>query len=170
MALSELLPWKRNGKHLPVRREPERLALTLRDEVNRLFDEFFSRPFDLLNPWESLWESAGVFTPRVDVKETDREVVITAELPGLDERDVQVTLSGNLLTIRGQKKSEVEEQGQNYYRVERSFGSFHRSIPIPVEVDENKIDAVLKKGVLTVTLPKTREAQQRRRLIPIKRS
>ena len=100
-----------------------------------------------------------MFSPRMDVSETDKEIVVSAELPGLADEDIDVSLSLGMLTISGEKKQEKEKKGRNYYHVERSYGSFQRSIPLPAEVDTNQVDAVFKKGVLTVTLPKTGAAQ-----------
>ncbi|GIK40693.1 MAG: hypothetical protein BroJett011_45260 [Chloroflexota bacterium] len=99
-------------------------------------------------------ESFGDFSPRVDVTENEKEVRITAELPGLEEKDIDVSLSNDVLTISGEKKAEREDKGDNYYRMERSYGSFHRSIPLPTEVDTDHCDATFKNGVLQITLPK----------------
>lgn len=133
--------------------------------MDRLFDEFFNgfslAPFDTA-------ESLSTFTPQVDLVENDREIKILAELPGLDEKDVEVAVDGTVLTISGEKKAEKEDRGDNYYHVERSYGSFQRAIPLPEEVDTEKIEATFKKGVLTVTLPKTAEAQQRAKKIAVK--
>ena len=103
----------------------------------------------------------------MDVKETDKEIHIIAELPGIDEKDIDVSLSQNTLTIKGEKKSEVEDNKEGYHRVERRYGSFHRSIPLPCEVNDEKIAAHFKKGVLTVQLPKTPQAQKVRKIIHI---
>ena len=100
--------------------------------------------------------------PSVDVGETDKAFEITAELPGMDEDDIEVTLTDAGLTIKGEKKSEREETEKDYHRLERSFGSFQRFFAVPEEVDAAKIDARFKKGVLTVTLPKTAKAKARK--------
>jgi HSP20 family protein len=136
--------------------------LTFQQEMNRLFDDFFGRSG--LEPFGGWGEGWGLFSPRVDVAETDREVVVSAELPGLDDEDIDVSLSRGMLTISGEKKQEKEKKGRNYYRVERSYGSFQRSVPLPSEVDTGKVDAVFRKGVLTITLPKTAEAKARKRI------
>ena len=148
MAIRDLIPWRR--ERLPVRREEQDPFLALRQEMDRMFDEF-SRG-SLLAPFEGEW---GVFDPRVDVVETEQEVKVTAELPGLDAKDVDLTLSHNVLTIKGEKKHEHEEKGENFYRAERSYGSFQRSVALPQGVETDEIEAAFDKGVLTVTFPKT---------------
>ncbi len=160
MAITNLVPWKR-GKTVPVKAGVQ----TLHDEMNQLFDEFFSG-FGLA-PWAPFAEMESYFSPRVDVIETDKEVKVSAELPGLSEKDVEVSLSHDVLTIKGEKKSEEEHKEHNSYRLERVYGSFQRSIPLPCEVDEDKVEAVFKNGVLTITLPKVAEAQFRKQ-IPVK--
>lgn len=162
MAITDLVPWKRGEKKVAVEREEEHPLQTLQQDMDRLFDEFFSgfglRPFGVFR------EQMGAFTPQVDVVEGDKEIKVSAELPGLDEKDIQVTLSHNLLTISGEKKEEKEDKGKNYYRMERSYGSFRRSIPLPREIDADKVEAAFKKGVLTITLPKTAATQDRKKI------
>ena len=145
------------GTQLEVRREWEHPFASFQREMNRLFDNFFGG-FSL-SPWTPLERGAAVaFTPRVDVSETDKEIKVSAELPGMEEKDIDISLTRDTLTIKGEKKEETEEKGKDYYRMERSYGSFTRSIPLPVEVDTNKVEAVFKKGVLEITLPKTAKA------------
>lgn len=108
------------------------------------------------------------FHPKIDVSETDKEVLVTAEIPGATEKDVEVTLTKDSLTIHGEKKVEREEKKKNYYRMERSYGSFRRLIALPCEVDETKVEAVFQNGVLKVTLPKTAEVQKSTRKIEVK--
>ncbi len=168
MAITDLIPWKKDETKVPVVRSSEEDALLdLQNQMNRLFDEFFSRPFGL-SPFFSgstLW---GDFAPRVDVSETDKEIVVSAELPGIEPEDINITLEHNMLTLSGEKRAEKEEKDKRYYRLERSYGSFQRSIPLPEGIDEDKIDASFKHGVLTITLPKTAEAQQKRKQIEVK--
>jgi HSP20 family protein len=106
--------------------------------------------------------------PAVDVADTATSYEITAELPGLDERNVEVKLSDGTLTIRGEKKEEKEEKKRDYYLSERHYGSFQRSLSVPDGVDAEKIEATFKNGVLTVTLPKTVEAQKKEKKIEVK--
>jgi HSP20 family protein len=100
--------------------------------------------------------------PSVDVTETDKEIEITAELPGLEEKDVQINLSDNLLTIRGEKKAEKEQKDKNYRIVERSYGSFERTLELPEGINAEAIKANISKGVLKVTLPKPVPAQSKK--------
>jgi HSP20 family protein len=162
MSIADLISWRREERKVPVKREEERSVLSFQQEMNRLFDEFFGgwglAPFrEFTEPWEA-------FSPRVDVVEGDKEVTVSAELPGMDEKKIAVSLSRGVLTISGEKREKVEDRGKNYYRMERSYGSFQRSVPLPSEVDEDKAEATFKKGVLTITLPKTAEAQARKRI------
>jgi HSP20 family protein len=123
--------------------------------MNRMFDDF-SRGFDL-SPFDGGW-SWG-FSPPVDVREDEKEVTVKAELPGMEEKDIEVNLADNGLTIKGEKKAEKEEKGKdNWYR-ETSYGAFHRFIPLPEGLDKEKVDARFKNGVLTVTLRRLEEAK-----------
>ncbi len=162
MAITDLIPWKREERAVPVRREEEHPIQALQRDMNRLFDEFF-REFGLapFRPFEERWD---VFSPRIDMVEGDKEIKVSAELPGMDEKDIDISLSHDVLTIRGEKKEEEEYRGKNYYRMERSYGSFQRSIPLPCEVDDDKAEAIFKRGVLTITLPKAAEAQSRKKI------
>jgi HSP20 family protein len=120
--------------------------------------------------------AATTFAPRVDVSETDKEVKVCADLPGLEEKDVEVKLAGNQLTIRGEKKAEHEEkegdekEGRFFHRIERSYGAFQRSIAVPFDVDPDKVEATFKNGVLTVTVAKPDAAQKAARKIEVKKA
>ncbi len=146
-------------KSLPIKREERDIFSLFREEMNRLFDNFF-RGFEI--------EPFGTFRPSVNVVEDEKEIRVSAELPGIDEKDIEVSLSKDSLTIKGEKKEEKEDKGKNYYRMERSYGSFSRTIPLPVEIDADKVKAQFKKGVLTVTLPKTAKAIKETKKIPVK--
>ncbi len=165
MAIRDLMPslWKKS--EVPVRREAESPFFALQSEMNRLFDEFF-RGFEPM-PFRRLGERPGAFRPSVDVVETDKEIVVKAELPGMEEKDMEVLVSDDALTITGEKKDEREEQGKEYYHLERTYGSFRRVIPLPEAVDRDKIACRFKNGVLTVSVPKT-EAVPRAQKVPIK--
>jgi HSP20 family protein len=165
VSITDLIPWRREERKVPVKREEERSLPSFQQEMNRLFDEF-SRGWGLA-PFREFAEQWDVFSPRVDVVEGDKEVTVSAELPGMDEKEIDVSLSRGVLTISGEKREEKEDKGKNYYRMERSYGSFQRSIPLPGEVDEEKAKATFNKGVLTITLPKTAKAQAHKR-IPIR--
>ncbi len=157
--------WGRK-RGLPVRYREEDPFTLLHQEMNRLFDTFERGwGLSLFEPWG---ERQGVYSPSVNVSEDDHEFLITAELPGLDEKDVEVILEKDLLTIQGEKKEEKEESGKDYYHMERSYGTFRRSIPLPDEVDADKIEASFKKGILSIHLPKTEAARKETRKISIK--
>jgi HSP20 family protein len=148
---------------------------SLRREVDRLFDDFnggmwrspFRRSFFDIEPFRRS-EAAFGGAPAVDVIETDKAYEITAELPGMDEKNVEVKFADGVLTIKGEKQEEKEEKKKDYYLSERSFGSFQRAFQVPDGVDADKIDASFKKGVLTVTLPKSAEAQKAEKKIAVK--
>lgn len=164
MAIGDLVPWNWGRRVAPVRRE-ERPFLALQREMNRIFDDFMSgEPFAAV-------ERMGAFTPRVDVRDEERELIVTAELPGLEEKDVELSLTEDSLTIRGEKRAEREERdgGRGVY-VERSYGAFERVIPMAQEIDEAKVEATFRNGVLTVTLPKLKEGRGASRKISIKKS
>ena len=164
MAAKEKVPIKRE-REVPARRE-ETPFFSLWDRVDRLFGDF-ARGFELA-PFRAMEERFGAFAPVVDMHESDKEVVVTAELPGMDEKDIDVSLTGDRLTIEGEKKEEKEEKKKDYYRMERSYGSFRRVVPLPEGIDQDKASADFKKGVLTVTIPKTKEAQTAARKIAVK--
>lgn len=118
---------------------------------------------------EPFWTNDAELTaPAVDLTEDDKTYKVTAELPGMDEKDIDVTVSGGALVIKGEKKEEKEEKDKNYYLSERSYGSFRRSFSLPEGVDQDKITANFAKGVLTVTLPKTADAQKAQKKIEVK--
>ena len=157
MDFRELIPFGRERRGIPVQRSGSDLMDGFQREMNRLFDDFFRSPAPF-----------GGATPRVDVEETDDEYRVSAELPGIDENDVNVTLTNGVLTIRGEKKAEREEKDRSYYLSERSFGSFRRAIPLPSEIDEDKVEAQFKNGVLTIRLPKSAAAAANTRRIEVK--
>jgi HSP20 family protein len=151
---------------------------SLRREIDRIFDNFRlgswdlpfgRRAFELEVPWPRLPREMGLgVAPAVDVAEKEKEYEITAELPGLDEKDIEVKLANDMLTIKGEKKEEKEEKEKDYYISERRYGSFTRTFQVPAGVDTGKIEATFAKGVLTVKLPKTAEAQKSEKTIGIK--
>jgi HSP20 family protein len=146
----------------------------LRNEIDRLFDDFgrgFWRPSH-----RSFFPAAPIFQrqltwptmPAVDVVETEKAYEITAELPGMDEKNIEVKVADGVLTIKGEKHEEKEQKEKDYYLQERSFGSFERSFEVPNTVETDKIEASFKKGVLTLTLPKKAEAQKPAKKIDVK--
>lgn len=139
---------------------------SLHRQIDRVFEDFARGLPSLTMPGEA---AEGVrLSPRIDVSETDKAIEITAELPGVEEKDVDVSLSDNRLTIKGEKKSEREEKEKSYHLLERSYGAFERTIAIPFDIDSDKVEAQFEKGVLKVTLPKPPETKARSRKIAIK--
>lgn len=145
---------------------------TLKKEIDRLFDnfghDFWRSPFRAFAEFEPLWSSKLAASFAVDVTETDKAYEITAELPGMEEKNIDVKVVNGVLTIKGEKKDEREENKKDYYVSERRYGSFERHFRLPDGVDADKIEANFKKGVLTVTLPKKAEAQKPAKKIDIK--
>lgn len=152
MAIRNLVPFVK--KDMPVKREGENPFALLRKEMDSLIENFM-KGFGS-EPFHAGW--TGGFTPKVDIVEGEREITVTAELPGMDDKDIDVLLTSDSLTIKGEKREEKEDKNKDYYRMERSYGSFTRTIPMPVEIDAEKVEARFRKGVLTVTLPKTPKA------------
>ncbi|HXP77216.1 MAG TPA: Hsp20/alpha crystallin family protein [Stellaceae bacterium] len=146
---------------------------SFRSEMDRLFDRFSSgfgfpsvrRMFDLAPQFETTFSLAA---PAVDVTEDDKTYTVTAELPGLDEKDIDVTVTGDMLVLKGEKRQEKEEKTKNRYVSERAYGSFQRSFTLPDGVDRDKITASFVKGVLTVALPKMADAQKQHKKIEVK--
>jgi HSP20 family protein len=128
--------------------------------MSRLFERFFREPFDVGLP--EAWPAAFGRGVRMDLAETEKEVVITAELPGVDPKDVEINVTGNMLTVRGEKKAEKEEKKRDYHFIERSHGSFHRSVQLPSSANPEKVDAEFKNGVLTISLEKRPEARSKK--------
>lgn len=136
----------------------------LREQIDTIFDEFD----------KGIFAREGGFVVRSNVSETDKDICITAELPGISEEDVEVSVTGNRITIKGEKKSEEEEKGEEegreFRRVERYAGSFERMMTLPFEIDPEKVDAQVKNGVLTVTLPKPPEEVEATKKVKVKKA
>lgn len=166
MAVRDLIPWSRQENRLPApvsgEREPgTHPLLSLHREVNRLFDNVF-RGFGV--PSAASFDR-GFGWPQLELAETHKEVCVTAELPGLDEQDIDLQVEDGALTIRGEKKAELEDEERGYS--ERSYGRFERRIGLPKGVDRDKASATFSNGLLTVTLPRTEAANENVRRIPI---
>jgi HSP20 family protein len=163
MAVRDLIPWSR-GRDLTVRRgEESNPFLALHRDVNRLFDEAF-RGFDLTPFRNDRWFDQAVGWPSIEVSETDKDVKVTAELPGLEEKDVQVVLASGVLTVKGERRTETENKDRLF--TERYYGRFERHIPVN-DVDQDKVSAAFKNGVLTVTLPRLPEIKSKVKRIAI---
>jgi HSP20 family protein len=123
----------------------------LRDEMDRTFDRLFSEPFGMIEP--KMLRTEGWF-PAVDVSETDREVMVRAEVPGIDAKELDISITGTTLTISGQKEEQEEQKGEDYYQCERRFGSFRRLIDLPETIDPDKVTAESDNGVVTIHVAK----------------
>lgn len=144
---------------------------SFRSEMDRLFDRFSFPSLRRMFEMEPGWRPMSTFSfsaPAIDMSEDDKAYKITAELPGLDAKDVDVSVSGNTLVLKGEKRQEKEEKNKNYFFSERAYGSFQRAFELSTTVDRDKIAADYSKGVLTITLPKTAEAQKQAKKIEIK--
>jgi len=145
-----------------VRWEPFRDLLTIQDRMNRMFDDAFrsTRRSD-----EDEWALGGTWAPPVDIYERDGSLVLSAELPGIDPKKVDIRLENNVLTLKGERALDGEVDRESFHRLERAYGGFTRSFTLPTAVDQDKIQADYKDGVLKVTLPTREEAKPRQ--IPI---
>lgn len=165
MHMRDLIPWAR-GSSQPLdiyREDRSNPFVALHREMNRLFDEAF-RGFDMPTFLGTKPSFAMGQWPKLEATETDKEICVLAELPGLEENDVQVTLSDGTLVIRGERKSEVEDKDRQFN--ERYYGHFERHIPVG-DVEEDKVEATFKNGLLKITLPKTERAQAKAKRIAI---
>jgi HSP20 family protein len=169
------LPAKTDEKKAATATRPWRPFENLRREIDRLFEDFdggvwrspFGRSFFDVQPF-SQRESTWATVPAIDVAETEKAYEITAELPGINEKKVEVKFSDGVLSIKGDKLEEKEEKKKDYYLSERSYGSFQRAFQVPDSVDTDKIEATFKDGVLKVTMPKNAEAQKAAKKIEVK--
>ena len=165
MNMRSLVPWTRGGEVTAPRMDEPRSFLTLHRQMNRLFDDFlrdFGGPFGNDNGWQNSW-------PYVELEETDKEYKLVAELPGLDEKDLEVTLREGVLTLKGEKKSETNGSKNGNRYSERWFGHFERSLAFGTDADPEKVKAGFRQGVLTVTIAKKPEAQSQTRRIQVTR-
>ena len=146
----DLIPWR----HKERETAPITTPWLFRPEFDDFLESFFARVVQRM-------ASGRAFSPVVDIVETENDIMVTAEIPGMEQKDLDVNLSGDVLTIKGEKKAEHEEKGDNFHRIERSYGSFSRSIPLPCEVQADKVEAGYKGGVLTLKLPKSESCRKK---------
>lgn len=135
-----------------------------RGDLRRDMERFFERFADPI--WEPFDMTAGDWAPKLDVSETKDAMVVTADMPGIDPKEIEIALTGDLLTLKGEKEKETGEKEERVHRVERTYGAFLRSVRLPMAVDGSKVTATFKNGVLVVTLPKTPAAKGT--MIPVK--
>jgi len=139
-----------------TRWEPVRETMTLRDAMDRLFDDAFTRPFSLMREGGTAWSS-----PAIDMYQTDNEVVVKAALPGMKADEVQINVTGYILTLKGELKHEEEQKDRSWHVREHRWGAFERSITLPTGVISDKAKADFENGILTITLPKSEEVKPR---------
>jgi HSP20 family protein len=167
--MKDLIPWNNRGREVGIHRDTDvHPFFALHREMNRMFDDVF-RGFDLapFGATRALNGLNGMGWPQIDIDETDKEVRVTAELPGLDEKDVSLELANGVLSISGEKRSETEDKARRFS--ERYYGRFERRIPLD-DVDEDKASATFKNGVLSITVPKSAETKSNVRRIAINRN
>ena len=168
MQIKDLLPWARRepaGAVGRARAPDEHPMAEMQRQMNAVFENFW-RGID--RPSGSMDLPLGDGVPRSDVVETEGGVEVSVELPGMEQRDVEVSLTGDSLTIKGEKRIETQEEKRGYYVSERSYGSVYRTIPLPPGVDADKAEATFKNGVLTVRLPQTAEAKEKVKRVEVK--
>lgn len=165
--VKNLIPWKKKNDVDVMRPYHDDPTYELTRGMSDIFDTFFRR-FDE-EPGSPLMRREFGFSamPSIDVDETDREVTVSADLPGLEEKDINVSLDGDILTLSGERKHEKEERRKNYHRVERAYGSFSRTVALPEGIDHDNVKATFKKGVLTVKIAKLPGAKSLQRHIPV---
>ena len=139
-----------------IRWDPFRDLVSLREKMNRLFEEAFT------SRGEEKDLVAGTWTPSVDIYETESALVLTAEVPGIDENDIEIKIEDNTLTLTGERRFEKETKEENYHRIERAYGSFYRSFTLPNSIDQDKIEAQHENGVLKINMPKKPELKPRK--------
>lgn len=171
MAIRDIIPW---GRKSEVQESKELSPFdALHREINRVFDSFFD---DFANfPSRSLFDRAlsteftRSFTPKFNINETDKEIKIDVELPGLTEQDVKVDYQDGVLTVEGEKKFQKEDKKDNYHLIEHSYGSFRRSVRLPDGIKEDEITAKMKNGVMQIVVPKDEKAQSKVKKIEVKK-
>ncbi|MFG1235596.1 Hsp20/alpha crystallin family protein [Xanthobacter autotrophicus DSM 597] len=164
MRITDLIPWRTSRRDVAVRTEPADPIRAFRQDIDRAFENFWRIMPSLL---PALSQSEFADTVRVDVSDSGKEVTVTAELPGLTEDDVSVSIVDGELTIRGEKRTDRQSEDDGLIVRERAYGAFERTLPLPVGVDPDAAGATFKNGLLTVVLPKTAEALANVKRIPV---
>ena len=152
------------SKNIPIKRDDDRFPLTrLQNDMNRVFDRFLD-DFRI-----SAFQDRGLSTfPKIDVRETKKDVLVTAELPGLEVKDIDIRLTDNVLTLSGEKKQESKHEEEDYYHMECAYGSFNRSISLPSEVESDNVKAEFKNGILKISMTKRPEEKRKVKTIEVK--
>jgi HSP20 family protein len=165
MQIKDLIPWARSDKTPEGKSGDKHPLAALQEDMNRAFESFwgrFDRPFSELS---APWDASAL---RSDVVETDNGIEVSVELPGMEMKDVEVTLTDDTLTVKGEKKIERQDSKKGYYLSERSYGAVHRSVALPPGVDADKAEATFRNGVLTVRMPQTAAAREKTKRIEVK--
>ncbi|PAU94341.1 Hsp20/alpha crystallin family protein, partial [Paracoccus salipaludis] len=152
MQIKDLIPWARKDGAPDAKSSEDNPMATLQREMNHVFENFWNRVGQFEWPW-------GSGEAKSDVVETDNAIEVSIELPGMEMKDIEVTVNDDMLTVKGEKKIERQEEKKGYYLSERSYGAIYRTIPLPPGVDGEKAQASFRNGVLTIKLPQTPEAQ-----------
>jgi HSP20 family protein len=155
----DLIPWRNKRQNTLTQQPAERSLQRVQDGFNSLVEQFFN------DPWGTTLSDRfdrGGWGPRLDITESEDDVCVRVEVPGVDPKDLNIDVTGNMLTVSGEKSQTQEDKGRNYRYSERRWGSFRRSVQLPSAVDADKVDASYKDGVLNITLPKHPEARPRR--------
>ncbi|WP_086617458.1 Hsp20/alpha crystallin family protein [Erythrobacter tepidarius] len=161
MQIKDLIPWVRKDSAPESKSGDGNPIATLQREMNQVFESFWNRFGHLEWPW-------GSGEARSDMVETDNAIEISIELPGMEMKDIELTVTDDMLTLKGEKRIERQEEKRGYYLSERSYGAVYRTIPLPPGVDGDKAQASFKNGVLTIRLPQTPEAQAKVKRIEVK--
>ena len=144
-----------------TRWEPAREMMTLREAMDRLFDDAFTRPLSVRDGW-------SMASPAIDMYQTDNEVVVKASIPGIKAEEVQINVTGDILTLKGEARQEEDRKERSWHIREQRFGSFERSIVLPTDVKSDQAEAVFENGILTITLPKADEVKPKTINIKVK--
>lgn len=152
MTINDLIPWKQKNKPVNRIQESETYPV-LQNEFEQMLDNFFEDPWSA-HPFDMINQNMSGFMPQMEIDESDKSYQVTVELPGMEEKDIQVNLNDGLLSICGEKRSESKDKKSGYYRSERSYGCFERQIRLSSNVNEKEIAATFKNGLLKITLPK----------------
>lgn len=165
MQIKELIPWARKGQEREAKGGDLSPIAALQRDMNQVFENFWSRFGQGLGSLDWPWGGGDV---KSDVVETDTAIEVSIELPGMEMKDIEVSVSDDMLTIKGEKKIDRQEDKKGYYLSERSYGAVYRAIPLPPGTDGTKAEASFKNGVLTIKLPQTPEAQAKVKRIEVK--
>lgn len=165
MSMLELVPWRKDGKRMTPGAGDDWLT-PLHNQIDRVFTDFFGADF----PHLARAGRDGGFSPDMDVSESDRQIEVTAELPGMDDKDIEVTLADGVLTVKGEKRSENEEEDKDrhHYRLERGYGAFRRSFRLPPDIDADAVSATFDKGILKITVAKKETPEAATRKIEVR--